>query len=82
MTRRIGEDARAVGRWLMVELRCTQGQHGPLGRIEVFYPKVQVNCMDEAGSGHVGGWWFGDRWNDRWKLAFSLWPTEYQSGSL
>lgn len=43
MTRRIGEDTRAVGRWLMVELRGAHVQHGPLGRIEVVHPKVQVN---------------------------------------
>jgi hypothetical protein len=43
MTRRIGEDARAVERWLMVEPRGAQGQHGPLGRIEVVDPKVQVS---------------------------------------
>ena len=35
--------------------------------------------MDDAGSGQVGGRWPGARWNDRWKPAFSLSPTEYQS---
>jgi hypothetical protein len=40
MTCRIGEDARAVGRWLMVELRPAQGQHGSLGRVEVIHPEM------------------------------------------
>jgi hypothetical protein len=42
MTRRIGEDARAVGRRLMVDLRGTQGQQRPLGRVEVVDANVQV----------------------------------------
>ena len=55
MTRRISEDARAVGRWLMVELGRAQRQHGPFGCIEVIDPKVQVRLHSEAGSGNIGG---------------------------
>jgi hypothetical protein len=31
MTGWIGEDPRSARRWLVVELRCTQGQHAALG---------------------------------------------------
>lgn len=61
MTRRIGEGTRKVGRWLMAELRGAEVQHGPLRRIEVVDPKVQVNLHRQAGSGHVGGSWLGAR---------------------
>jgi hypothetical protein len=42
MTCRVGEDPRAVGPRLIVELRPTQGEHGSLGRVEVVDPKMEV----------------------------------------
>jgi Glyoxalase-like domain len=46
MTRRIGEDTRAVGRRLMAELRGASVQHGPLGR----------PCADPASARIVHEW--------------------------
>ena len=39
-------------------------------------------CIDECGSGQVGGRYCGARWNDRWNPESTRSPTEHQSGDV
>ena len=78
MTCRIGVDTGAVAR-LIVKHRPAQGEHGSLGCVEVVNPKMQVKLHGRRRVRPGRRLMAGDRWNDRWKPAFSLSPTEYQS---
>ena len=55
MTCRIGEDPRAVGSGLILELRTAHREHGPFGFVEVVDAEVEVNLHRRLGSGQVGG---------------------------
>jgi hypothetical protein len=44
----IGVNPRAI-RWLVVELRRAQIEHGTLGRVEIFHSKVQMRLHGRGG---------------------------------
>jgi hypothetical protein len=77
----VGEDPSALGRRLVVGFPTTDRQHDSLGLVDVRHAEMQMTCIEEAGSGQVGGRWPGERWNERWNSASALSPIEHQPSS-
>ena len=77
MTHRVGENAEAR-LTLSWKPSGTESEQGPLGRVHIGDPYIEVQLLRILGSGHRGGTQVVARWNASWRAPGST-PMTTQS---